>query len=174
MGARPYDPAVGRFLAVDPVDGGSLNNYDYAGQDPINNYDLDGAMLSGVNGLEDGLSPMPPRGTFFAAGETSPARGTVGSGTVYKRPGSFRKSTTDTLLDEAPKARNGDYKCATCSYTAPSRSDFHFDHWPLSNRQIVQLAKREHWTRTEYLDRYNDPMNLRLRCPSCNVRDNQR
>jgi RHS repeat-associated protein len=42
MGARPYDPGLGRFLAVDPVDGGSLNNYDYAGQDPINGYDLDG------------------------------------------------------------------------------------------------------------------------------------
>jgi len=46
MGARPYDPALGRFLAVDPVDGGSLNNYDYAGQDPINGYDLDGSMLA--------------------------------------------------------------------------------------------------------------------------------
>jgi hypothetical protein len=42
MGARPYDPALGRFLEVDPVPGGSLNNYDYAGQDPVNGYDLDG------------------------------------------------------------------------------------------------------------------------------------
>jgi RHS repeat-associated protein len=42
MGARPYDSNLGRFLAVDPIDGGSLNNYDYAGQDPINGYDLDG------------------------------------------------------------------------------------------------------------------------------------
>jgi RHS repeat-associated protein len=42
MGARPYDPRLGRFIAVDPIDGGSLNNYDYAGQDPVNGYDLDG------------------------------------------------------------------------------------------------------------------------------------
>jgi RHS repeat-associated protein len=42
MGARPYDPSLGRFVEVDPVPGGSLNNYDYAGQDPVNNYDLDG------------------------------------------------------------------------------------------------------------------------------------
>jgi RHS repeat-associated protein len=45
MGARPYDPTLGRFLSVDPVDGGSLNNYDYAGQDPVNNYDLDGTKV---------------------------------------------------------------------------------------------------------------------------------
>jgi RHS repeat-associated protein len=44
MGARPYDPNTGRFLAVDPIPGGSLNNYDYAGQDPVNGYDLDGTI----------------------------------------------------------------------------------------------------------------------------------
>jgi RHS repeat-associated protein len=44
MGARPYDPNTGRFLSVDPIPGGSLNNYDYAGQDPINDYDLSGTM----------------------------------------------------------------------------------------------------------------------------------
>ena len=48
MGARPYDPALGRFLEVDPVDGGSLNNYDYAGQDPLNKFDLDGLMMQNV------------------------------------------------------------------------------------------------------------------------------
>ena len=42
MGARPYDPQLGRFLSVDPVEGGSANTYDYAGQDPVNGYDLDG------------------------------------------------------------------------------------------------------------------------------------
>ena len=44
MGARPYDPNTGRFLSIDPIPGGSLNNYDYAGQDPINGYDLSGTM----------------------------------------------------------------------------------------------------------------------------------
>jgi RHS repeat-associated protein len=54
MGARPYDPNLGRFLAVDPIDGGSLNNYDYAGQDPVNGYDLGGTMSTDGNNLNRG------------------------------------------------------------------------------------------------------------------------
>lgn len=42
MGARLYDPAAGRFLQTDPIPGGSANDYDYANQDPINQYDLSG------------------------------------------------------------------------------------------------------------------------------------
>ncbi len=51
MGARPYDPTLGRFLSVDPVEGGSRNNYDYAGQDPVNDYDLDGECIFCKNPL---------------------------------------------------------------------------------------------------------------------------
>jgi len=42
MGARVYSPIVGRFLQIDPVRGGSANNYDYANADPINQKDLTG------------------------------------------------------------------------------------------------------------------------------------
>ncbi|MGH2759141.1 MAG: RHS repeat-associated core domain-containing protein, partial [Actinomycetota bacterium] len=42
MGARPYVPALGRFLEVDPVEGGSANDYEYGGGDPVNAIDLDG------------------------------------------------------------------------------------------------------------------------------------
>jgi len=42
MGVRLYVPAMGRFLQVDPVPGGSANDYDYANQDPINAFDLNG------------------------------------------------------------------------------------------------------------------------------------
>src|SRR5207248_7324421 len=47
MGVRTYVPAMGRFTSVDPVDGGSANDYDYANQDPVNGYDLDGRMCPG-------------------------------------------------------------------------------------------------------------------------------
>lgn len=42
MGVRFYDPHLGRFLQVDPIEGGSANDYDYANQDWVNQYDLDG------------------------------------------------------------------------------------------------------------------------------------
>lgn len=42
MGVRLYDPTLGRFLGVDPVDGGSANTYDYCNADPINCRDLAG------------------------------------------------------------------------------------------------------------------------------------
>ena len=59
MGVRPHNPATGRFLTVDPIQGGSAGSYDYCFADPINCVDLDGRMapLALVAGLGLGLSP---------------------------------------------------------------------------------------------------------------------
>ena len=48
MGARQYVPGLGRFLSVDPVQGGSCNDYDYVCGDPVNSLDLSGRGLFGI------------------------------------------------------------------------------------------------------------------------------
>ncbi|MFF8280708.1 polymorphic toxin-type HINT domain-containing protein [Streptomyces lateritius] len=42
MGVRQYNPATGRFLSVDPQQGGNANAYEYCSADPVNCFDLDG------------------------------------------------------------------------------------------------------------------------------------
>lgn len=51
LGARQYDPVLGRFLSVDPLlvddDLRQYNGYQYAGQDPITYSDPSGEALVG-------------------------------------------------------------------------------------------------------------------------------
>jgi RHS repeat-associated protein len=50
FGARDYDSQTGRFTTRDPIlFAGGLNLYAYAGSDPVNNWDLDGAALDSVS-----------------------------------------------------------------------------------------------------------------------------
>jgi RHS repeat-associated protein len=121
MGARPYDPTLGRFLAVDPIDGGSLNNYDYAGQDPTNGYDLSGTMLAAV----DGGPVLPKRKANESAAEwvasiceylgvsDAIVRGNAELGTVSRGDGFTVKAKGQGLRDNSNTIRinfksNGD------------------------------------------------------------------
>jgi RHS repeat-associated protein len=73
LGARTYIPAIGRFMSVDPQEGGNENSYVYP-PDPVNDFDLDGnagwfgKIVSTVTRVASIGSNLPgPVGVAFSA-----------------------------------------------------------------------------------------------------------
>lgn len=71
MGVRLYIPGIGRFMQVDPVEGGGANNYSYP-TDPINDFDLTG-MWWGEGAVKQygrDLMQYSPMGVYSASYNT--------------------------------------------------------------------------------------------------------
>lgn len=69
----------------------------------------------------------------------------------------------------------GGMQCPTCPARMEKRTNYHLDHYPEKNRDIVKRFKAESTSvnRKRYLDEYNRSGNVRVRCSKCNVRDNK-
>jgi RHS repeat-associated protein len=79
MGARPYHPVLGEFLAVDPLLGTAPNLYSYTTGDPINREDRTGASESlGVLGQWIGIGSVVA-GIFGPVGMALGALGAIAS-----------------------------------------------------------------------------------------------
>jgi len=89
VGAREYDPSVGRFISIDPMfdlsDPQSWNGYAYANNAPITSSDPSGLNLASDGGSDGGpaapQTPPPSTGCLPSSGSASCSQsGTGGSG----------------------------------------------------------------------------------------------
>ena len=78
MGVRAYIPGLGRFTSVDPIEGGTENNYVYPA-DPVNEHDLTGEWGGLISALSRG-APLLQKGGGYIARGASWAGGKVAQG----------------------------------------------------------------------------------------------
>ncbi len=95
LGAREYDPDLGRFISVDPLfdltDPQQMNGYTYANNDPITKWD------------PDGLRPMATGGSAQDEDAYDRRNGTV----TVKKPGQKFMPTTDPYRKANPNPQPG-------------------------------------------------------------------
>ncbi|MEU6849118.1 RHS repeat-associated core domain-containing protein [Actinacidiphila alni] len=108
LGAREYDPTLGRFLSVDPIldttDIQSLNGYAYADNTPVDSADPTGLMLAPVDGGSAYCNASCQQGGGSTVGHnTVPTTGTTDSGGTGKGKGHRGHGLPSWLTSSASK-----------------------------------------------------------------------
>jgi RHS repeat-associated protein len=79
--ARWYQPDVGRFMSEDPIGlGGGMNQYAFAGDDPINNSDPSGALVTDAQGSVCSINASSCGDPLQFSGSLSGGAATLGFG----------------------------------------------------------------------------------------------
>jgi RHS repeat-associated protein len=107
MGARPYLPALARFLSIDPVEGGTPNDYVYP-DDPINQYDLSGMFRITWKGVATALTVATFAGCVVLSAGACFAAGVVAGGvSAHAETGKVDRRTGGLFLRNAAFAAVG-------------------------------------------------------------------
>jgi RHS repeat-associated protein len=127
MGTRVYLPGLGRFLSVDPVQGGTPNNYVYPG-DPVNNHDLTGTLAP----LVVALAPFVGRVAVGAA---------VKMATSYGGKKVAQQAVTKSVAKSATKA-TAQKTYQVYSKTNPQTNTVHVGRTSGINNPVQNVAVR--------------------------------
>ncbi len=101
MGVRPFELIIGRFLTVDPIQGGNSNDYSYV-NDPVNAFDVNGfcakgprdpdnPLCNGVGGIGSGVPNGSKVVGAAGAGKSSAGKGGDAEHTKNPRPSNKEK-----------------------------------------------------------------------------------
>ncbi|GED88542.1 RHS repeat domain-containing protein [Streptomyces sp. 6-11-2] len=132
LGAREYDPALGRFLSVDPIndieDPAQMNAYSYAHNSPITLSDPSGLKyFEGDNTGGVQVAPKVPKATKTPTGTINCYTGNMSASCASQQPnhnspaGRARSRELAAAID-APKYCYGGSQSASCTWNTAKKT----------------------------------------------------
>lgn len=176
MGVRSYVPAIGRFISVDPAQGGSANAYDYSNADPINGLDLAGTAACQVHRGEAKNRGVTKAGNsrrveFTVTGSASCSRSTRDRRMSVQITGGVIRQPPPLVTKHLPPQVSSSTTCPryTCSHEAKGEYSATV---PCNTRVTgsIEVTVRVSWlpagsnTRKSAEERYRYPISYERAC----------